>query len=354
MSILNINANYNNFGNPSRLWTTGNQVETFVQGNYQIIKFYYNSGSADPTNGTGSFILPDNREVEYLIVGGGGTGGVARRASGLNAVQAQYAAGAAGGGAGVLATGSFYGLKNQRYNVVVGAGGLRPYGPQSGPSTGSAQNGAPSYVYGVTAKGSMVLLAPGGGAGGSVTVDVLDSTISGSNGGSGGGAGAEIITPDPNIELGVSGSGVAGSATFTTTFTSFQTNGGNAIDAGSGINNEGYLGGGGGSATAGGNGNLAAHKGGDGGSGSFNAISGSGQYFAGGGAGGYLTTSTSVGYFGLAGVGGGGGATDSTTGGTLGFALGLGKEQTGGGGAAAYSGGSGVVILKYNLYQTAL
>ena len=348
MSQLNANANYISFGNPKLLWAYGN-VETFVQNGYQIIKFYYQSGSTASDNGTGSFIMPDNKEVEFLVIGGGGTGGRPGRTSGLNQVSAQYAAGAAGGGAGALATGSFYALKGITYNVVVGKGGTRTYGPQINPSGDPARNGAPSLLNGTSAQGSISLYVPGGGAGGSCLVNTYDPATSGSIGGSGGGAGCVIVDPGPSLELSQSGSAATGTGTAIISFASFQNAGGIASDSGLGINTFGYLGGGGGSSQVGGNASLASNIGGNGGSGSFNAISGSGQYFAGGGAGGYLSTDPNIGYFGLAGVGGGGGATNPTTNGTLGFALGDGVEGTGGGGAPAYNGGSGIIILKYRI-----
>lgn len=344
--MLNANANYIGFGNQRRL--TLENGNAYVDSGYQIIYFNYVSGSIHG-NGTGSFTLPANREVEFMIIGGGGTGGLPRRASGLNAVQAQYAAGAAGGGAGTLITGSFLGLQGVRYNTVVGAGGVRNYGTQAAPSTDPARNGAPSYIFGTSAQGSIVLFAPGGGAGGSVTVDELNSTVTGSTGGSGGGAGAEILSAGPFIELGLSGSSSAGSGSAIVSLTSFQNAGGAAVDSGAGVNLKGFLGGGGGSGTVGGNGILANNIGGNGGTGSFNAIIAPGRYYAGGGAGGYLTSDPSVGYFGMGGPGGGGGAVNSTTGGTLDVEKGVGEPGSGGGGAAAYSGGSGIIILKYKL-----
>jgi hypothetical protein len=345
--MLNANANYIGFGNNPKFWTYGNQVQTFVQGDYQIIKFYYQSGSTDPINGTGSFILPDNREVEFFVVAGGGTGGVPGRAGALNPAQAQYAAAAGGGGAGAVISGSFYGLKAQQYQVIAGAGGVRTYGPQSAPTTDPAKNGAPSIISGTSAKGRMIVFAPGGGGGGSVTVSVANSTNSGSNGGSGGGAGFEILPAGPYIELnGNSGSIQAVTASNVTAYTAYQNAGGIAVDDGGGINSLGLLGAGGGATTVGGNGSIVGTIG------VSNAISASSQYYAGGGAGGYLTVAT--GFFGVAGQGGGGGAANTTTGGTLGYALGQGVEGTGGGGAAAYSGGSGVVILKFRLGGTSL
>lgn len=344
--MLNANGNYIGFGNPKLLQVTGNN-ESFQQDGYQVIKFFYESGSLVSGNGTGSFTLPESKEVEFLVVGGGGTGGVPRRGGSYNAGVTEYLVAAAGGGAGSLLTGSFFGLKGMQYDVIVGAGGFRQYGSAADPSTDPARNGAPSILSGISAQGVLNIVAPGGGAGGSVTINSIDATNSGSNGGSGGGAAANLFPATNTIGLATEGLGVSGSGDNSIIFSSFQNKGGLSVDSGEGVNTFSGLGGGGGASEAGGDGSVANIKGGNGGSGSFNAMSASGDYFAGGGSGGYLSEGN--GYYGLAGVGGGGGPVVGDRHDAVDFETGKGKEQTGGGGAAAYPGGSGVIIVRYKL-----
>ena len=351
--MLNANGNYIGFGNPRLLQITGNH-ESFQQDGYQVIKFYYESGSVVAGNGTGSFTLPDQKEVEFLVIGGGGSSGIPRREGSYNFFNTQYQGASAGGGAGTLITGSFLGLKGMQYNVVVGNGGFRNWGFPTASTNDPAQDGASSLLSGISAAGSMSILAPGGGYGGSTNTSG-SSGINGNNGGSGGGAGMQLNAGGGFITLGNSGSAVAGTVNGVISYQSLQNNGGAAADSGGGINSLGVFGGGGGSSTVGGNANFAGATGGNGGTGTFNAMSGSGRYFAGGGAGGYLIDNSMNAYYGQKGLGGGGGAiTAGATGSYLDVDQGKGEEQTGGGGAGGWSGGSGVIIVRYKLSQERL
>lgn len=346
--MINAYGNYIGFGNTKQLQINGLH-ESFVQDGYQVIKFYYLSGSAIPGNGTGSFILPETKEVEYLVIGGGGSSGNPRLISSL---QNNYLTPCAGGGAGTLMTGSFLGLKGMQYNTIVGQGGQRELGtPPTYFTEDSGSNGATSSLVGIGGFGAISIIAPGGGAGGStcqVGQDIGEDN--GRTGGSGGGGGVTIDPAGPFVTIAQSGSASSGSATGVISFSSLQNSGGIAGDDTVGVDDQVYFGGGGGATQAGGNGSLATQYGGNGGSGSFNAMSGSGRYFAGGGAGGYART-TGQGNWGLAGVGGGGGAWANGICCDLGHASGSGQEQTGGGGAGGYSGGSGVIIVRWRLDQ---
>lgn len=346
--MLNANGNYIGFGNPRQLQITGNN-ESFQQDGYQVIKFYYQSGSVISGNGTGSFTLPDQKQVEFLVIGGGGSSGIPDSVSSFNFFSDQKQGGTAGGGAGTLITGSFLGLKGMEYNVIVGAGGFRNWGTQGSPTTDPGKNGAPSLLSGISAAGSMSIIAPGGGFGGSTNINTGTNQINGNNGGSGGGAGLDIQGAGPFITLGNSGSAVTGTATGVISYQSLQNNGGAAADSGVGTNSLGVYGGGGGSSTVGGDANFAGATGGNGGTGTFNAMSGSGRYFAGGGAGGYNIENSLNAYYGIKGQGGGGGAIGAGTGSYLTVQDGKGEEQTGGGGAGGWSGGSGVIIVRYKL-----
>ncbi len=345
--MINAYGNYVGFGNTKQLQITGNH-ESFVQNGFQVIKFYYLSGSAVSGNGTGSFILPETKEVEYLVIGGGGSSGLPRTIT----LDNNKLTPCGGGGAGTLMTGSFLGLKGMQYNTIVGEGGQKELGtPPNYATSDSGSNGAISSLVGTSGFGALSIIAPGGGCGGSTTETGLNvGEENGRTGGSGGGGGVSINTAGPFATIAQSGSASSGSATGTISFSSLQNQGGISEDSGAGANDQVYFGAGGGATQAGGNGSFASQVGGNGGSGSFNAMSGSGRFFAGGGAGGYARV-TGQGNWGLQGVGGGGGATGSGACCDLGYVNGPGQEQTGGGGAGGYSGGSGVIIVRYRIDQ---
>ena len=254
--------------------------------------------------GTTSWTAPaEVTSVEYLVVGGGAGGGAATSASG------------GGGGAGQLQWGTLAVTPGNNYTITVGAGG-------AGATVNNAVgvSGSSSVFSSITSTGG------GGGAG-------QEPAPSAADGASGGGGGY-------NAQPG-------GSATSATT--------GNPGGAG-------YGDGGGGGGGAGGDGRSGTpytYIGGDGGSGMSSDISGTIiEYAGGGGGGGYGNNASGGPATGGAGYGGTG-----RNGGVPGIgAYQDGYDATantggGGGGAASYpgnqvsggAGGSGVVILKYNL-----
>lgn len=238
--------------------------------------------------------------IEYLMVAGGGSGGIVTSNRG------------AGGGAGGLVYISAFPVSTGTYNVTVGGGG-------SGSGGTAAANGGNSIFAG----NSRTVTAIGGGSGG-----YGDGTNNGVNGGSGGGqwypgyAGAASTQPS-------------------------TTNDGISTYAGTGFGNAGgtsgsaqpYGSGGGGAGGAGGSYNVS--PGPVGGVGKQYSISGTSTYYAGGGSSGAF--SGQGGYLEYAGgLGGGGtGSNDSYD------VISNGTPNTGGGGGSGGSGGSGVVILRY-------
>jgi hypothetical protein len=317
--MLNANANYIGFGSQPRTQFNTPYFSTYTEGDYQIVKFWYESGSAVAGNGTGSFLLPDNKQIEYLIIGGGGSGGGNTFLPDANA----------GAGAGQLLSGSFLYLGKQLFNFVVGSGAI------GSKVDGQGNNGADSYVAGLAGSGFINLYALGGGGGGSFARNggapaPPITGCPGANGGSGGGGGF----------AGFDGPGGQG-------FPGGDTLGSLGSDGGQGINFnvDGASGGGGGAITSGSNGRsegagpATVRYGGDGGSGSFSAISGSARYYAGGGGGGSYASVGITKAFGSGGVGGGG------------TVLVNGEEQTGSGGGGFANGGSGVIILRWNITQ---
>ena len=258
------------------------------------------------TTGTSSFTMlnPTVTNVEVMVVAGGGGGGVL---------------GGGGGAGGLIYSSSFAITPNSTLQVVVGAGGA---GGTNSPSYGTGSNGQNSSFS--------TIVATGGGYGGSLSKAP-------SNGGSGGGGGANTNA---------SGSGIPGQG----------FNGG--LNGPIGSSNEGGGGGGAGSEGVKGNNNTSSGLGGSGSFyGQFATIGGSPSgWFAGGGAGSSFTNDIPTG-----GIGGGGGSArrnilTPTTGGN-------GVTNTGGGGGGvgdqnsaniAGSGGSGIVIVSYNLPASAL
>lgn len=319
----NLNYNILGFGREPRVQFNTPYYSTYIDGDYQVVKFYYVSGSTVSGNGSGSFLLPYTRQVEYLIIGGGGAGG----ATGLTGNN--YGA---GGGAGQLISGSFLYLANQQYNFIVGAGG---YGTdQDGaPYSLRGYNGLQSTLNGTAGSGFLNLTAIGGGGGGAFVrnggAPAPDATgISGSNGGSGGGAGYAGF--DNNSYIGGPGY----------TLAALGSNGGNSIAVSFG----GASGGGGGATQAGGDAfdGGTYRQGGNGGSGSYSAISGSARFYAGGGAGGGGGQVGIPIVNGIGGIGGGGNVAVN------------GEDQAGAGGGASAFGGSGVIILRWNTTREGL
>jgi len=260
-------------------------------------------------NSSGTFVNTiNNLSVEWLVIAGGGAGG--------------GTAGTYGGGGG-------------------GAGGYRTSvsGQTSGGNT-SAESAstvtAASHTITVGAGGSYSNGGDGGNGGNSSFGSYVTSTGGGGGDGNMSGAGAS----------GGSGGGRGGTAT--------------GASGGSGTSGQGFAGGGNDGSGTGGGGGGAGQAGfddatlstsGDGGDGLSNNITGSSVTRAGGGGGGDRAGDTSQTY-GRGGSGGGGdGASDyNSTNGVAGTA----NTGSGGGGGSAdnrvgAAGGSGVVILRYQL-----
>jgi hypothetical protein len=253
---------------------------------------------------SGEFVVSSgSKNVEYLVVAGGGS---SRAGS--------HATGTGGGGAGGLIDSSVT-TPAQTYSIVVGAGGAGASG------AGNGSNGADSSAFGQT--------AIGGGRGAAY------NNFAAGDGGSGGGGG---YVPTAG------GSGTAGQ--------------GNAGGTGQGGNDR-VGGGGGGAGAAGGNssGSGSSSVAGNGGVGiNWKSL---GTFYAGGGGGGAAPWAEGGKTAGTGGSGGGGnGARASSQVYLIGTA---GTANTGGGGGGASvngpdasadyqagaSGGSGVVIVRY-------
>jgi hypothetical protein len=321
--MFNTNLNILGFGSQPRTQINSPTFTTYMDGDYQVVKFYYQSGSTIAGNGSGSFILPYTRQIEYLMIGGGGSGG-----DGVFGT-------AAGGGAGQLLSGSFLYLANQQFGLTVGPGGVGYSNVQSK----QGNNGIISTLYGNSGADFVGLTTIGGGGGGAFVRNggapaPSRTGISGSNGGSGGGAGMAAFDQQggpagiPGVSLAMTGSN-GGSAIITGDFGGACGGGGGATQAG--LN-----------ATDGG----SFRQAGNGGSGSFSAISGSARFYAGGGGSGGYSLFVPV-INGIGGIGGGGNA------------LSPGENETGSGGGGgngdlAVGGGTGVIILRWNTKRTNL
>ena len=263
-----------------------------------------------------SLVVPSNfsATAEYLLVAGGGSGGVHN---------------AGGGGAGGMLTGST-GISTNTYTITIGAGGAaRTSDSQAG------LNGANTTALGLT--------AIGGGGGSSA-----NAGIGPASGGSGGGG-----WDGKPVGAGTSGQGNPGGR----------------------ANSTQDLGGGGGAGAPGQDGSDGNY-GGDGGAGLQSNIDGNNYYYAGGGGGAAYQAGDPSGDGGIGGGGGGGGGSDSPGGAGGGSARnsggnggssspsanggesgGSGGANTGGGGGgksrppggASGAGGSGIVIIRYQL-----
>jgi hypothetical protein len=235
--------------------------------------------------------------ASYLAVGGGGSGG-------------PYGG---GGGAGGFLIGSTILIQSTIYNIVIGAGGAAM---PSQTVSGSLTNGNAGTFTSFTSIFSSITAAGGG----------YGSTFGniGGNGSSGGGSGLPASTTVPNAGgSGINGQGYAG---------------------GGGLNgaSNGAAGGGGGGGGVGGTVISPGNIGGAGGVGLVSSITGSSVYYAGGGGGGtYGGTTAAAGGNGGSGGGGGGSTYASGTQGTAGSNGGNPGTSSGGGGAGGVNTGGG-------------
>ena len=259
--------------------------------------------------------------VDYLVVAGGGGGGASKPAEGSGgggggAGGYRESSGAASGCYSVSPLGacvSALPVTASPYPITVGGGGS---GSPCCASPNAGTTGANSIFSTITSTGG------GGGGGGG-------GDPSGKPGGSGGGAGNS------------SGTGTAGTGNTPPVSPPQGNNGGVISPPGT---TPGYGSGGGGGATAvGSNGTNTA--GGNGGAGATSSINATPTARAGGGGGG-LYSGTPAGTGGTGGGGNGGGPGGGGSDGTA---------NTGGGGGGrslnnSFSGGSGIVIIRYK-YQ---
>ena len=240
-----------------------------------------------------------NNSVQYLVIGGGASGGNAENFSvsgsgggGAGGYRSSVTGESSGGGASAESAQT---LSAASFSVTVGGGG------SSQTSHANGNNGSNSVFA-----GSSTITSLGGGAGGG-------ASNNGSSGGSGGGGG-----DSSNGGAGTSGQGFAGA--------NFHSGGENIGGGGGGAGAAATNANGGVGVSSSINGSATFRGGGGGGAGRSNSNGGSGGN-GGGGAG--TNHGGNTGTAGTANTGGGGGGTGAANGGTSG------------------AGGSGIVILRY-------
>ena len=242
--------------------------------------------------------------MEYLVVGGGGSGGRYARCG--------------GGGAGGLVTNVMAVVSGTNYTIKVGAGGAAL--SASTTATSGNQGGDSTIELNDTP----VVIAYGGGGGGT-------GSTNGKSGGSGGGAGGYSAKKDLHYS--------GGAATQADSiYGGLGKAGGNVVGTTSSVTR-----GGGGGGGAGGNGaNATGSSGAKGGDGVESMITGEAKWYAAGGGGG----GESKGGAGGSGIGGKG--ADGKNGSPGVDGTGSGGGGTGNTGSyASGKGGDGIVILRY-------
>jgi len=275
------NGFYLNFSGGGVMSATGGN-STATDGDYKVASF----------TSSGTFTPSANGYVEYLVIGGGGSGGGA---------PSRYGS---GGGAGGYRTGYLPVTGGTGYTVTVGAGGVV--------SSNVADKGDDSVFGSITAAG---------GGRGTTTKNGTNDYTTDINGGSGGGAGT--------YGQGTAGTGISG-----------QGNNGGAGSSAAATGGGGGAGGVGGTAEA-----AGSEIGGLGGAGLASSITGSSVTRAGGGGGGAWGGTNHAGSAG--GSGGGGRGNGNGNAGTDGTAN---TGSGGGGGGYGHNGGnggSGIVIIRY-------
>ena len=289
-----------------------------------------------------SAIAPENNEVSYMVVAGGGAGGK------------DYPAGTGGGGGG--------------------AGGFREYKGPADCYTASPLNGNPGGTsVTVTTQAYPITVGAGGAtvpAGPGTTVNPGSNSLFSTVTSAGGGGGSNNCNTTANPATNLSGGSGGGNTYYDARPCAPQSGGGagntppttppqgNNGGNGSPSNTNGYRSGGGGGATAAGvNGNGPSPTAGDGGAGAITSIAGAPNGYAGGGGGGFWGPTGPYPTGGSGGTGGGGPAGPTPN--SAGIA---GTANTGGGGgggtganpvssnASGGAGGSGIVIIRYK-YQ---
>lgn len=313
---------------------------------YAYIYIYYTSNDSGSFNGTGSFTFDETKDVEYLIIGGGGSGVTLAGNTYAPGAQTGDYLGGAGGGSGYLISGSTTCNAKQTYVGIAGVGGRRTV---SGSTT--AGSGSMSFLTG----SGIQLFASGGAAGlGFRTGDLDTIPVSGLNGGNT----RKVINGVATNFTG--GIGVQGQP-----FSTLSCNNGGGVGSFFAV----WLPGGG--AGTGGNGqagtinsnasNFSVTASYAGGAGTLSTITGTSTYFAAGGSGGSYQNGT--GSAGTNQFANGLQATWATAslsanGNTLPYDDG--PDISGNGGGTLQNngyngeGGSGVVIVRYNRLQKQL
>jgi hypothetical protein len=302
---------------------TGGTVTT--SGNFKIHKF----------TGDGNFVVTSSGIVDYLVVGGGGSGGVGSSdlggsGGGAGGYRESHSAPISGPyTASPLATPTSLSVSAQTYPITIGAGGTSSSG-NSYPGVNSGSNSSFSTIT-----------SHGGGHGSNFYMDQPPGRITGAAGGSGGGSG-----------YGAS----AGSGNTPPVSPPQGNSGGTWIYPAK-------VGGGGGAGAVGGNGNpgtaCTGGNSGAGGAGTYTEIVGTCTGYAGGGGGAgggypYFNVSAGAGGAGGGGAGGAGGSNAGTAGtantGSGGGGRGSTKTYSNPANLSGANGGSGIVIIRYK-YQ---
>ena len=259
-------------------------------------------------------------DLNVLVVGGGGGGGGKYGGS----------AGGGGGGAGLVHDRLLPDINPGTYPITVGAGGLGNTYP------GSAPNPGDDTVWNAPGTSTPALTAAGGGAGGGGPAPHHNGLPGGSGGGN------AYTDPAGNNRSTGSGDPFPGSGSTISPSNGWGNNGGIATPP----NRQAGAGGG------------AGAVGTDGGGGAAGGVGieiswvlpthGETKYFAGGGGAGYYPGTGTGGAGGNGGGGTGGGAsTAPVSNGQASTGGGAGGMQAGG--STQYRGGSGVVIIRYEV-----
>ena len=250
----------------------------------------------------------DGSGAEFLLVGGGGSGG--KDPSGTGGI------GAGGGGAGGMVVGTSQTLSTGTpYSIVIGNGG----------AGGTTQaNGDNSTFNNLT--------ATGGGHGGAFYA--WNNVAAGASGGSGGGGSSGFNQGNRNP-----GGATQASYSGLTNITGHGNAGGLGVEYNSTVASAYCAGGGGGANASGSTSNPTGGVAGNGGDGLQWAVDS--QYYAGGGGGAAHTTQGVLLSGGSGGSGGGGDGYRSSNANTFRSAT-AGTANTGGGGGGSADGGSGV------------
>jgi len=301
---------------------------------YAYIYIYYTSNDSSSFNGTGSFMFDETKDVEYLIIGGGGSGvSLALNTYAPGNLTGDYLGGS-GGGAGYLISGSTTCNAKQTYVGIAGVGGRATIVNPTPAGSGSI-----SYLTG----SGVQLFASGGAAG------IVPSlyAVTGTNGGD-----------SRKVINGVTTNFTGGLGFQNQPFTTLSCNNGGGVGSFFGV---WMPGGGAGTSGNGGVGfinsnasNFSVTASYAGGAGTLSTITGIATYWAAGGSGGTYQSST-----------GSGGlqatwatASLSVSGNTLPYDDG--PDTTGNGGGCLLNngyigeGGSGIVIVRYNRLQKQL